>query len=1182
MAVTKEGFMAIYALVVGINQYLGNVPNLGGCHYDAMRVMNVLQQRFQLESSQVRLLLSEAATRAAIIDGFQQHLAQAKAGDTALFYYSGHGSQEQMPSQWWAVEADRQNETLVCHDSRLGTGDLADKELRFLIAELAKKSIKVVIIMDCCHSGNGTRDAGLLESCIEDDAVVNIRLAKSFSQRRTINDYLFSDQAKREGWLNDISAMPEGEHILLSGCQDSELSKELTINGQRQGAFTHFLCKTLENTQLSLSYRNLLRKVKLQVRNLVDKQNPTYMTFQNANPDELFLGNSVQPLRLAVFIKEKQWWLDAGMIQGMQQGDEIAVYANIVDETATNEETNSALLTTQLIDIQAEKSRLVMPDNKKSLLDSETTYYAKILQRFVPKLAIAFDGDQEGIAVLKAECEKIANSNNTDLLNIVDIDHCDYRILAKNQAYGLLRADQDRFMFERVQTYQADSAAQILQQAQHLARWHNKLALSNQNSRIPDNTVELVVSYEGEEYIGDEVNMRYSQQYGEWVEPEFTISLRYNIDSDYQKPLFCSVLVFNPFDASVDVAMDNGVWLRPHTIFDNDAGSVNKIHAVTEYVLFDGEAVIAEVDDQRFLQGITQTRDIFKLIVSEIPFNANLLSQDGLETYNPNNDIALSGKSADLQSMLDESLLYAHTRKIRRKSKKQADWTCHSITINTERPRIAKVLSAKKVTRLVEGVQLEAHPLRAMVSLENSSALHGRSVAGHQKLTPDSLSLSEQSQAFTFSHGRGVDGGLDTLVIQTENTQELQDQVNPEQPLMLDIANTLADNENILPYVSDGNYFYPVGFSHVVDQRVKIVIEAVPAFEQAEQQENTQGKGIGKTLKVFFQKVTYDQLRLRKQSLYELAQLTLDDSGNISQRTALTEATEDIQKAQRILLLVHGIITDTQSLIPALQQEDSHGKSLYDHYDIILSFDYESLNTRVQDSSRILKEQLSKIGLGQGHGKQLDIIGLDLGGLLARWLIEKEDYDKNCVNQLILVGVPNQGTPWVSLKDKGLVLFKSWAYGSLTLILNNLTVVPVGGLAVSGMVKLLDAADNSFDQMHPESELLTELAQSKAPQCHYFVMAGNTEKLMVELNQAEKSSLARLLEYVMKRSKLAAYDFFSEKLFKQANDFAFSHHSMCALPTAFNVECNDALDCDHFSYFHDEQSVKQIRQALMS
>ncbi|HHC73682.1 MAG TPA: hypothetical protein ENK78_01220, partial [Thiothrix sp.] len=70
--------MAVYALVVGINQYLGNVPNLGGCHYDASRMANVLQQRFQVKSEQLKLLLSEAATKVAIIAGFQQHLAKAK------------------------------------------------------------------------------------------------------------------------------------------------------------------------------------------------------------------------------------------------------------------------------------------------------------------------------------------------------------------------------------------------------------------------------------------------------------------------------------------------------------------------------------------------------------------------------------------------------------------------------------------------------------------------------------------------------------------------------------------------------------------------------------------------------------------------------------------------------------------------------------------------------------------------------------------------------------------------------------------------------------------------------------------------------------------------------------------------------------------------------------------------
>ena len=75
-----------------------------------------------------------------------------------MFYYSGHGSQEQAPEEFWHVEPDRLDETLVCFDSRMaGCWDLADKELGKLVDEVAANAGHVVVILDCCHSGSGTR-----------------------------------------------------------------------------------------------------------------------------------------------------------------------------------------------------------------------------------------------------------------------------------------------------------------------------------------------------------------------------------------------------------------------------------------------------------------------------------------------------------------------------------------------------------------------------------------------------------------------------------------------------------------------------------------------------------------------------------------------------------------------------------------------------------------------------------------------------------------------------------------------------------------------------------------------------------------------------------------------------------------------------------------------------------------
>ena len=114
----------IYALLVGIDRYAPDsviqVNPLQGCVNDITAIEEYLNERFDLEKYQLQLqkLINEQATREAVVNGFRNHLCQAGKNDVVLFYYSGHGSQELAPKEFWYLEPDHLDETLVCYDSR--------------------------------------------------------------------------------------------------------------------------------------------------------------------------------------------------------------------------------------------------------------------------------------------------------------------------------------------------------------------------------------------------------------------------------------------------------------------------------------------------------------------------------------------------------------------------------------------------------------------------------------------------------------------------------------------------------------------------------------------------------------------------------------------------------------------------------------------------------------------------------------------------------------------------------------------------------------------------------------------------------------------------------------------------------------------------------------------------------
>ena len=89
---------SVYALVVGIDAYHDGIRPLRGCGNDLDLVVRYLNTQVAPQAKlHPRTLRDGQATRQAVIDGFRDHLGHAGPGDTALFWFSGHGSQAPVP-----------------------------------------------------------------------------------------------------------------------------------------------------------------------------------------------------------------------------------------------------------------------------------------------------------------------------------------------------------------------------------------------------------------------------------------------------------------------------------------------------------------------------------------------------------------------------------------------------------------------------------------------------------------------------------------------------------------------------------------------------------------------------------------------------------------------------------------------------------------------------------------------------------------------------------------------------------------------------------------------------------------------------------------------------------------------------------------------------------------------------
>lgn len=473
----------LYALLTGIDTYQFQRP-LRGCVRDIERMQAYLQTavvgRFDLA---IRTLTDTAATREAVATAFREHLGQAEAGDVALFYYSGHGGQEEAAPAFSRSEGDGRLEGIVCYDSGQGGSPLlADKELRWLIGGLAPKGAHILTIFDACHSGDNTRSA--LQP-VPDPALNRPRLAE-IAPRRAWRDFFFADTVPETALATQPleELLPQGRHVHLSACLDVELAYE---NDQQGGVFSHHLLEVLKATQGKLSYLDLIRRVRLRMLHGpagISQHPQLYVLREYADDVALdFLGGAARhrPLRAQVAYNQPQqvWQIDKGQLHGLRQGDEAAAAPVIISLGG------SRTLTAQVGEARLDHSTLAIDPAqlKVTPLDRNQTYEAWLSGLLQASLRVDLHGDPEGVRKVTAQVKAEALGWAERQLTVLpQAEGADYGIMA-SQVGGkpylwLTRPGDTRPLAEQVAGWDAAACAAIQAQLEQVARWHFAYTLS--------------------------------------------------------------------------------------------------------------------------------------------------------------------------------------------------------------------------------------------------------------------------------------------------------------------------------------------------------------------------------------------------------------------------------------------------------------------------------------------------------------------------------------------------------------------------------------------------------------------------------------------------------------------------------------------------------------------------------
>jgi pimeloyl-ACP methyl ester carboxylesterase len=969
--------------------------------------------------------------------------------------------------------------------------------------------------------------------------------------------------------------LPKGKHVMFSACRDYELAKEYKgEDGQPRGAFSYFLLQTLQRTNNSITYRDLARNLNALVSGKVKEQSPQVEATDPKDLDQPFLGGAIKErpnyFTLTRSQNDNSWVIDAGAISGIPKPSKdgetlLAIFpAGSTPEQLT--QLSQALGEAQVMQVLPQKSKVKILSGSVSLSQTET-YWAIVTNIPLPPLKIYIrseDSEKAGLELVKQALQTSApNSKPSLYVSLVeDPKKADYDLVIREGQYWITQPYDKRPLIAPIPEssaeagYTSENAHQVVVRLEHIARWTNILELSTpQTSSIKADDVEMEISIlsgrqetslSGDDKIASEMRLEYTYENDEWVKPTIQIKLTNNS----KKPLYCNVLdLAESYSISSDLLDE--YQASSFKLAAKDSGN-NTLESGNIQLL---------IKDEYLALGITEYKDIFKLIVSTSEFDASLLQQDGLNPPPPTRSIGRGGT-------LDRLMAGVNSREAVRAEGSYDNWMTKQVSITIVCPQDARAIQSNSSTALQNGVvEVQPHPsLQAKVNL--TTVPQASRDLGNLILPAILRQEPRVTESFQFTTSRGSDPGLSALELSDVVDHTV---VTPASPLKLLVDTQLAENEHLLPFAYDGQFFLPLGrVSQFSDGKTEITLERLP-------KPTVSSRSIHGSIRIFFEKIVSQKLG----SPFEYPILAIAEVGEKDKVTY--EKDKEIIKArvaqsQKILLYIHGIVGDTASMVPsvnkALVEVDGKLLSIKERYDVVLAFDYENIQTTIEENAKFLGEKLQEIGLGANHGKQLHIVAHSMGGLVSRWFIERLGGNQ-VVQHLVMLGTPNAGSPWPAIQD--------WVFTALGIGLNQLSAIVWPTKIVADLVKVLENNDKSLEQMQPDSPILKEFAKNPDPGVAYTIIAGDRSVMPTAMAlQGDKqiNPLKQLMDRMFGPSVNKVVDM---AFFSQPNDIAVTLTSIKSVNSKRSPQPRilppDAA-CDHLTYFTHPAGLAALSRAL--
>lgn len=748
------------------------------------------------------------------------------------------------------------------------------------------------------------------------------------------------------------------------------------------------------------------------------------------------------------------------------------------------------------------KSTVVRPDKCDVILD-----------RALPDIQQAYQ--VRLLSIPSAEFQVFVDANPSRLVEFSNLKPDWLHVHLQSEQAGArytIRIEDDQILLQHtdsklfIQAAKGDfesAASYIFEQLQHIVRWERALALENPHSHFNDEDVIFKMYRTDSEGVTHEITDE--EIIFEVVDSEDSppeIRSKMKVHHSKDQPLYITLLYLSE---------EFGVYTLRHERIEQDSDHLT---------LWGG----GENDYFYLLDDANEARFIFKLIVSTEPLDHFILEQDDLNIGDTRSFRGASRKGGlgNVKPLKNIPLTN--------------DWTCQTFIVKLVRRQSA--VKQEDVSLADGKIVVKGHPqLNARLSLTTAET-HTRSPKD-MAILPH---LLKDYDMLNFSNRRGSHENV------LEITDIQNDQVLKDRPLEIDINLPLADDELLFPMTFDGEDILPVGNVELSDNKQSLIIDHIP------DNHTMLARGFKKALKLTFFKFVGSKNRLA--SLYQLTYLPDERVEKIQE-----ELKEKVEQASKIMLLIHGLFGSTEDMATDLKA------ILYEQdYDLILGFDYETLNSKFEESALHLKEKLHAIGIHEKTGKQTDIIAQTSGGMMARYAIERLGCNK-IVSRLVMLGPPNRGTVLAEALN-----LRTSLIALITLGISMgmpAAIIPTASafLIILGRSKKVTV---SMEQMAKSSDFIRSINTNNDPHVPYYIVAGNVETYSERYHRNIKRLIRKLQ---IQFSKLVFWG--------EPNDILVPINSIVNIDEYRDPKPQHFEEpCHHLNYSRQTESLKAVAKAL--